>query len=65
MHKYPNIEAVRAQMLHVTLTLRKLLKVSKITKATVLGELSPIAREAFSLLAAENFRYWNGRQGKR
>ena len=64
VEEYPNIEAVRAHMLHVTLTLRKLLKVSKITKATVLGELSPIAREALSLLSAENFRYWNGRQGK-
>ena len=45
--------------------LGKLLKVSKITNATVLGELNPVAREALSVIGAENFRYWNGRPRRR
>ena len=60
LEEYPNTEAVRLHTLHVALTLRKLLKISKITKATVLGELNPVAREALSVLGAENFKYWNG-----
>lgn len=60
VEEYPNTEAVRAHTLHVTLTLRKLLKISKITNATVLGELNPVAKEALSIFGAENFRYWNG-----
>ena len=60
VEEYPNTEAVRVHTLHVALTLRKLLKISKITNATVLGELNPVAREALSIIGAENFRYWNG-----
>jgi len=61
VEEYPNTEALRAHALHVALALRKLLKISKITKATVLGELNPVAREALSIVGAENFRYYDGR----
>ncbi len=60
VEEYPNTEALRVHTLHVALTLRKLLKISKITNAIVLGELNPVAREALSIIGAENFRYWNG-----
>jgi quinol monooxygenase YgiN len=61
VEEYSNTEAVRAHTLHVALTIRKLLKIAEITKATVLGELNPVAREALSIRGAENFIYWNGR----
>jgi len=61
VEEYPNTEALRVHTLHVALTLRKLLKISKIAKSTVLGELNPVAREALSIIGAENFTYWNGR----
>ena len=64
VEEYPNTEALRVHTRHVALTLRKLLKISKITNATALGKLNPIAREALSVIGYENFRYWNGRQGK-
>ncbi len=63
VEEYPTTEALRVHTLHVALTIRKLLKISKITNATVLGELNPIAREALSILGAENFRYYDGRSG--
>ena len=61
VEEYQNTEALRVHTLHVALTIRKLLKISKVTKATVLGELNPVAREALSIIGAENFTYWNGR----
>ena len=61
VEEYPNAAALRAHVIHVGIILPKLLKVSKITKATVLGELNPVAREALSIIGAENFTYWNGR----
>ena len=61
VEEYPNTEALRAHALHVALALRKLLEISKITNATVLGELNPVAREALSILGAENFKHYDGR----
>jgi len=61
VEEYPNTEAVRVHTLHVALTLRKIMKISKVANATVLGELNPVTREALSLIGAENFTYWNGR----
>jgi quinol monooxygenase YgiN len=58
--EYPNMEAVRLHILHVAIPLRKLLKISKVTKSTVLGELNPVARKALSIIGAENFKYWDG-----
>ena len=62
VEEYSNTEALRVHTLHVALTLRKLLKLSRITKCTVLGELNPVAREALSIMGAENFTYWDGRK---
>jgi len=61
VEEYPNAAAVRVHILHVALPIRKLLKISKLTNATVLGELNPVAREALLATKAENFTYWNGR----
>ena len=61
VEEYPNTEALRVHTLHVALTIRKILKISKITKSTVLGELNPVTREALMIIGAENFIYWNGR----
>ena len=60
VEEYPNAAAVRAHILHVAITIRKLLKISKVSKATVLGELNPVAKEALSVIGAENFTYWDG-----
>jgi quinol monooxygenase YgiN len=60
VEEYPNTEAVRVHILHVAIPIRKLLKVSTITKSTVLGDLNPVTRETLSIIGAENFTYWNG-----
>jgi len=60
VEEYPNAAAVRAHILHVAITIRKLLKISKVSKATVLGELNPVAKEALSVIGAENFTNWDG-----
>ena len=47
-------------VLHAGLNVRKLLKVSKITRFTVIGKLSRVPRKALTASGAQNFRYWNG-----
>ncbi|HKM77279.1 MAG TPA: hypothetical protein VJZ32_12770 [Candidatus Bathyarchaeia archaeon] len=60
VEEYPNAAALRVHVLHAGLNVRKLLKVSKVTRFTVLGKLSRVPRKALTASGAQNFRYWNG-----
>jgi hypothetical protein len=60
VEEYPNAVALRDHVIHVGIMLPKLLKVSKIAKMDVLGNLNPLAAEAIAALGPQNYRYWNG-----
>ena len=59
VEEYPNAAALRAHIVHVGITLPKLMKISK-PKFTVLGKPNLPAKEILSAAGAQNFAYWNG-----
>jgi quinol monooxygenase YgiN len=60
VEEYPNAAAVRIHILHAGLFVRKMLRVSKVTRFTVIGKLNRVPRKALTASGAQNFRYWNG-----
>jgi quinol monooxygenase YgiN len=59
VEEYPNAAALRAHIIHVGITIPKLLKISK-PKFTVLGKPNLAAKEILSVSGAQNFNYWKG-----
>jgi len=59
VEEYPNAAALRAHIVHVGITLPKLMKISK-PKFTVLGKPNLPAKEILSAAGGQNFAYWNG-----
>jgi len=60
VEEYPNAAALRDHVVHVGIMLPKLLKVAKVAKMDVLGNLNPLAAEAIAAFGPQNYRYWNG-----
>ncbi|MHB8994498.1 MAG: hypothetical protein ACYC63_04530 [Armatimonadota bacterium] len=57
---YPSSDVLAAHMEHVGPTLGELLKVSKITRFEVFGNLSPAAKASLQAAGAQTYSFWEG-----